>query len=225
VKTVEKIPLWKKWLSYLFDVRIESAASDLNPELHVLLCAGKLQLCTANAIYSYEDRYDNFRLLFKKINMISPKRASVLVLGLGMGSVPLLLEKTGMKIAHMTFVELDETVIYFAEKYQLHKLNIPYTVFCADAEGFVTQCTESYDLIISDVFVDDVIPMNLTEVPYLQKVKELLLEDGRLIYNCLASTKKDKQLSQAIFESAFVKVFPKSKLHHVWQNYMLVGDK
>ena len=48
-------PRWKQWLSYLFEMHIESAASEYNPHLYVSMKQGRYQLCTANAIYSYED--------------------------------------------------------------------------------------------------------------------------------------------------------------------------
>ena len=56
---VMKQPLWKRWLSYLFEIHVESTSSDYNPHLHVSLNNGRYQLSTANAIYSFEDLYDN----------------------------------------------------------------------------------------------------------------------------------------------------------------------
>ena len=88
-----KPPFWKKILSYFFEFHIESAPSEINPHLYVSLNRGRYQLSTANAIYSFEDLYDNFFDAFKKVNLDQYPIKNVLVLGLGLGSIPLMLEK------------------------------------------------------------------------------------------------------------------------------------
>ncbi|HAI57462.1 MAG TPA: hypothetical protein DCM04_05945, partial [Saprospirales bacterium] len=59
-----KTPKWKYLLSYLMEVHLESSSSEHNEYLHVSLNKGRLQLSTANAIYSYADKYENFYNIF-----------------------------------------------------------------------------------------------------------------------------------------------------------------
>ncbi len=217
------IPTWKYWLSYLMEVHIESAPSEINPHLYVSLRKGKIQLSTANAVYSYEDRYDNFRLLFEKIKIGERSFSSALILGLGLGSVPLLLSKNKVPLKHMTLVELDERVIYLAEKYMLSSINIPYTIICADAQHFVPLHSEKYDIILSDIFLDDLIPDYFLSLDYLESLKRLMHEESLLVVNTLASTKEDRKKAREYFEKVFTVAFPSAQWMHLWENYMLLN--
>lgn len=217
------IPKWKYWLSYLKEVHIESAPSDINPHLYVSLDRGRMQLCTENAVYSYEDRYDNFRLLFDQIDLPSQPFKKALLLGLGLGSVPLLIELSGLVLDEMSLVEIDENVIYLAEKYGLSRLSFPYTVYCTDAEIFVNVHQSKYDLILSDVFLDDTIPNYFMSSEYLERLSSLLNPEGLLIVNTLASTANDKKISSKYFEQVFSKVFSDGYKKHVWENYMMMN--
>ena len=87
-----KIPKWKKWLSYLMEWHIESAPSPINPHLYVSLKKGRYQLCTANAVYSYDELYNNFSDLFPQLKIEQLPGQRILVLGFGLGSIPLIIE-------------------------------------------------------------------------------------------------------------------------------------
>jgi len=76
-----KQPFWKKWYSYLDDVLIEQTESLYNEDLYVLLCKGRYQLCTNNAIYSYADKYENFKIAFDKLRIEEHDIEEVLILG------------------------------------------------------------------------------------------------------------------------------------------------
>ncbi|MEL7021873.1 MAG: hypothetical protein AAGK47_09700, partial [Bacteroidota bacterium] len=101
------VPTWKKWLSYLTEIHIESAPSEINPHLYVSLRRGRYQLCTANAIYSYEDLYSNFYKAFEQVNLHKIKGDRVLILGYGMGSIPYILEKKMNYDFNYTAIEID----------------------------------------------------------------------------------------------------------------------
>ncbi len=217
------IPAWKYGLSYLWEVHVESAPSMINPHMYVSLKNGRMQLCTKNAVYSYEDRYDNFRLLFKQIRLGDRAFERVLLLGLGLGSVPLLVELSGLSVEHMTFIEIDENVIYLAEKYGLNRLTTPYTTYCVDAQQFIKIHGEKYDLIISDIFIDDEIPTYFLSTAYLDSLDQLLAENGLIIINTLASTPEDRLKSDQYFNEIFQPKFDQGSKRHVWENYMLMN--
>ena len=111
-----KQPLWKRFLSYLFEIHIESTSSEYNPHLYVSLQKGRYQLSTANAVYSFEDLYDNFSDAFKEIDLDRLNIQNVLILGFGLGSIPIILEQNFKKKYHYTGVEIDEEVLYLAKK-------------------------------------------------------------------------------------------------------------
>ena len=72
---------------------------------------------------------------------------NVLVLGLGLGSIPLMLEKNFGKKYNYTAVEIDESVIYLASKYALPKLESNIQIICADAFAYVRQTEQKLSLI------------------------------------------------------------------------------
>ena len=214
---------WKKWLSYLTEFHVEDAPSEFNPELHVCLVNGRYQLCTENAIYSYADLYDNFSGAFAQLNLKERNIKKVLILGFGMASIPIILEKMGLDYAY-TAVEIDEQVIYLASKYELPYLRSPVQMICADAAQWVQISEEQFDLIAVDIFLDDVIPDRFTQSFFLENTKELLRPGGLLLYNRLANTETDLEKTRTFFEKPFKGVFPEGRYLEVGGNWMLVNE-
>src|SRR5690625_1004287 len=104
------LPNWKKWLSYLTPVHLETTGSAINDVLEVYLVRNRLRLTTHDAIYSYDDQYLNYTKTFKMLNLPADG-AEVLILGFGLGSIPIMLEKKFKKKYNYTAVEIDETVL------------------------------------------------------------------------------------------------------------------
>ncbi|TVQ51166.1 MAG: hypothetical protein EA362_00745 [Saprospirales bacterium] len=219
------IPRWKKWLSYLFEMHIESSPGDLNPHLYVSLKRGRFQLCTKNAVYSYEDKYDNFKRIFSQLNLDFLQNGNVLILGFGLGSVPILLKQIGLNELSITGIELDENVIYLASKYALNKIDYPTEMIETDAAAFIFSTYEQYDLVVVDVFVDDIIPEQCRNLEFLEACKDRLTENGILLFNALAATDEDKDEAEQLYFETFEKVFPTGKLVDVLGNYIFVSNK
>ena len=218
-----KIPGWKKCLSYLMEWHIESAPSPVNPHLYVSLSRGRFQLSTARAIYSYGDLYDNFARTFRKLDLEDLPVDRVLLLGLGLGSVPYMLEKTFGQNYHYTAVEIDEAVIYLAHKYVLSDLQSPIEVVCADALAFVAQCEDTFDLIAMDIFLDDIIPSDFESEAFLKELSRLLTPRGILLYNRLSRTTEDLSKTRAFYQGTFRRVFPAATYLDVNGNWMLLN--
>jgi len=216
---------WKKWASYVKEFHVESAPSEYNPHLYVSLVKGRYQLCTANAIYSFEDLYDNFSLAFNKIKLDEIPIKNVLVLGLGLGSIPIILERIHKKEYHYTLVEIDESVMYLAHKYGLNNINSSHETICADAHAFVMQCQQKFDMITMDVFLDDEIPHNFEDENYLERLKELLNPEGIILYNRLYHTPEDIKKTTAFYNNKFTNVFPEGGYVEVKGNWMLLNRK
>ena len=218
-------PSWKKILSHLFEFHIESAPSELNPHLYVSLSRGRYQLSTANAIYSFEDLYDNFFESFKKINLDKYPIQNVLILGFGLGSIPTMLEKNFEKKYKYTAVEIDESVIYLASKYALPELESPIEIICADAFAYVMQCQQKFDMICMDVFLDDIIPDAFEEDIFLRKLKTLVNKNGILLFNRLASKPQDIENTKIFYKKNFKPIFPNASYLDVNGNWMLLDRK
>ncbi len=216
-------PRWKKWLSYLFELPVEHLGSDLNPHLYVSLKQGRYQLCTAGAVYSFGDLYTNFYRAFEAVQLERLPGDEVLVLGLGLGSIPLMLEQNFRKAFHYTAVEIDEVVIELAGRYALDELEAGIDLICADAYAFVMQSERRFDLICMDVFLDDLVPSEFEDRLFLSALRRLLAPGGLLLYNRLAATPRDQRRSRQFFEEDFLSVFPEGYLLDVKGNYMLLN--
>jgi len=220
-----KPPFLKKIASHFHEFHIESAPSEINPHLYVSLTNGRYQLCTANAVYSYGDLYSNFAKSFDQLRPFLKDKMNVLVLGFGLGSIPFMLERNFKKRMYYTGVELDENVIYLAEKYVLDELQSPIQMICADALVFVAQSMDKYDLICMDVFLDDIVPYEFRKAEYLEDLKNLLEPNGLILYNRLALSDNDKQTTKWFYEETFKSIFPEGDYLDVGGNWMLMNRK
>lgn len=212
-------------MSYLAEIHIESTSSTYNPHLYVSLRRGRYQLSTANAIYSYADLYTNFDRAFQQIDLDQLVGNEVLVLGFGLGSIPIILEKKMKQDLNYTVVEIDEEVLYLANRYTLPDLTSSISTICTDAAIFVAQCTEQFDLICMDIFLDDTIPSQFESREFLTQLQSLLTPNGILLYNCLAAKQKDIAHTTHFYEQVFLSVFPHGTYLDVGGNWILVQRK
>jgi len=220
-----EIPKWKKWLSHIWELHIESAYSQYSEDLYVVLKRGRFQLCTSNAIYSFEDLYVNFSRSFDRLNIDKSAEMNVLVLGIGMGSIPMVMESHGFKKCHFTAIEIDDVVIDLLTRYGLDKIASPIEVYEADAISYVAISQESYDLIAIDLFINDIIPDNAQSTEFLNHIKAQLSDQGLLMMNHLSLTKVDREKGERFFNDVFKSVFPAADFIDVDGNWMLVNDK
>ena len=207
-------------ISFFNDVSLEVSGSDYNPHLEVLLVNGRHQLITKDAIYSFDDKYINFYESFRSINWKLFKPKNVLVLGLGLGSVNLMLEKHfGLK-AHFTNIEIDPEIVRLAEKYTLSKLKNPSEVIITDALNYCHIDDTQFDFIIMDVFQSADVPQKFEEESFLRKLQSKLTEEGLLLYNRINVNENDKKKNKA-FVPEFKKVFPNAKFKTIKDNLVL----
>lgn len=216
--------LFQKYLSYLADIPVESTHSALHETLEVHISKGRYRLCTPNAVYSWEDLYDNFQLAFEQIQWHKLNIQTVLVLGLGMGSVVQMLEKK-LGPLHFTCVELDEEVIRLCNKYIAPQLKSTMEVVHGDAELFVSITEEEWDLVIVDLFVDDIIPHAFTKRHFLTHCARITHLDGLMLYNCLADNSEDIEVAKRFYAEKWKEEFPQGSYLDVHRNWILVSDQ
>ena len=217
-------PAWRYYLSYLFEQRLESGRSEQTEHVEVLLRKGKLLLQANGAVYSWEDNYYNFREAFAALDWDRLPGNSVLVLGLGLGSVVQLAEEAFGQRLHYTAVEYDAVIAELAEHYLLYRLTSPVTTIIADAVAFVETCEDRFDLILVDLFVDDQVPEATADVAFLADLAELLRPGGCLISNRLAFRDKERVLSERYFDEVFRSVFAEAGRLRLPTNDMLFSE-
>ena len=215
---------WQRARSYMSEVEMETTESNYNDLLRVVLRRGRYQLQTRHAIYSYGDLYDNFRKTFEKIRITNLPVKNVLILGVGLGSIPFMLEKKFRKNYAYTGVEIDGTVLQLAQKYVLDDLKSPMMFHLTDAEIFVSMCREKFDLICMDVFIDDKVPSGCETLVFLQQLKKILTpQTGILLFNKLAATPSDRQRSGIFLDTKFKKIFTNADFIEIAGNYILIN--
>lgn len=219
-----KVSWWQRLFSYITEIHIQTVVGEYNPILQVSLVQNRLQLSTENAIYSFDDLYLNFRRAFKKITL-PPDGSSHLLLGLGLGSVPYILEKHFDKKYHTTAVELDEEVIGLASGFTFPRLESKIEVVHADAEIFVQSTETTYDLITVDLFLDDVIPPYFEKLEGLKRLRILLNPGGQVLINRLYRNGSDRIKTGNFYRNIFQKVFKNETYLDVQGNWILVGYK
>jgi len=218
------IPVWKKYLSYFKDVSLEETSSQYNAFLEVLLVNGRKQLVTEDAIYSFDDKYENFNQTFKQINWQKKVGDEALVLGLGLGSVILLLEKFHKVSFNYTAVEIDPEICLLAQKYTLSNLSSFVETLNTDAYLYLQASDKKFDLVIMDVFENALIPENFQSIEYLKMLESKLNKSGILLYNRMNKTDDDR-FQNMQFEKKYSSVFPEYEILEIKDNIILVNDK
>lgn len=210
-------------LSFFYELPIEKKSSSINPSLEVTYHKGNYKLATRNAIYSFGTQYTVFADAFRILKIPSRNIPTVLCLGFGLGSIPVIIEKKNSNsVQHYVGVEIDPVIIELAKKYLNKNILQKTEIICSDAFNFINNCERHFDLIAVDIFVDDEVPEKFEQKEFLVKVKDLLSENGILLYNRIAGKKFQKKKSMDFFNKEFKGIFSSSRMLQLNKNIMLV---
>lgn len=179
--------------------------SQFSGEVAVSFNKGQHKLSTKNAIYSFGKNYTSFDIAFKSIDIQNKKIESVLILGFGLGSVVDLLENHPT-IKNISAVDADKVIIDLAKKYLQSNLKNKIEYICDDAEKFGLNTKQKFDLVLFDVFIDDLTPMPFIQINFLSILKNLVATDGILIFSKIDDSNKSK-IENVQFEKKFNTVF------------------
>jgi len=216
-------PVWKKILSYFIEFSIEKSSSEHNPYLEVKLVEGRHQLLTKEAIYSFDDKYENFNYAFKKINWDILEGNRILVLGLGLGSVIYILENKFHKKLDYTAIEIDPEICRLAHQYTLAYIDSFVEVITANGMDFLLSTEEKYDLIIMDIFQSAIIPEIFQTKDYLELLKQKLNVNGFILYNRMNISDTDLESNQQ-FRNIFLNCFKNMQEIKVKDNLIFISD-
>jgi spermidine synthase len=185
--------------SYIFPITVLKTESPFNPVLEVMLINGNYTLNSEHTNYSHGSLYSVFEKLFQKLNLDWEKVHDVLILGYGAGSIAEIIvqHKPDCKI---TGVEIDAKVIEISEQYFKLKEFKNVNVYCSSAQEYMASCMDSFDLIIIDLFIDQLVPREAETEAFLQQVKQALKPGGRVIFNKVTYTKAINDESPIVTE-------------------------
>ncbi len=190
--------------SFFSDIVIEKTTSQYNYPLEVLLYNGKYMLNSPHATYSYEDKYSSYKDALDRIKPELKTVNSVLILGLGLGSIAQMLQKIHHVNGPIDCVEFDNIIIQLAEKYyptknDFSQLNIHHS----DALEWILENVKQFDLITVDLFIDKRVPEQFHDEQFLEVLKKALSSKGILLF----STLKENYFTETVLHENLQKVF------------------
>lgn len=171
---------WKKWLSYLVP-QTKYIESEVSGRLEVGWRDGKKVLDNGRVNYSYGGLQKVLSYGLEQIPLDSVR--SVLVLGMGGGSVIESL-RTKFKYTHpIVAVEIDPVVIEIAEEEFGIAAYSDLEVVCADAGEFMESTKQTFDLIIVDLFIGEHVPERFYEKAFWQDIEKHTNKSGKVLFN------------------------------------------
>lgn len=156
-------------------------------------------LNTRNATYSFEDKYTSFRSALRTIESDIPTYKNALVLGLGLGSIPQLLQGEHHYRNTIDCVEFDAVIIglakkYYPTKFDFGKLHIHH----ADAFDWIMENHQTFDLITMDLFIDKRVPKKFHSIAFLEKLRSAISPNGILL---LSRLKENSNIESQLWEN------------------------
>mgnify|MGYP001072122832 CR=1 FL=1 len=189
------LPIMIRHLSYLYPIT-KKVESDKNGILEITWHNGKKHLNSKNANYSYGSLQRILKFGLEKIDL--SKINSVLLLGLGGGSVIETLRKDFDYQKHISAIEIDPVIIDLAkEEFQLKIFN-NLDIICDDALHFVEKNNNTFDLIIIDLFIDTQVPNQFLELPFWEHILQRKSANGVILFNATLENSLGKKLESII---------------------------
>ena len=206
----------KRLLSYVYPIT-KKVTSEFNDTLEITWYNGKKYLNTKNANYSYGSLQEILKTGLKKINLTNCN--TILVLGLGGGSVIETLQQDFNFQGHITALDIDPVILKIAA----NEFNITesknLTIVCEDAFSFMKENNKQFDLIIIDLYIDILVPSVFLELPFWEHI--IKANSKNILFNAsLENTENDK--IAAIITMLSIQNFEIEKLEKVQDTNTLV---
>jgi len=185
--------------------RVALTSSAHHPHLEVSWVRGRKILDGATVNYSFGGLHDVFDEAFERLDVSRRPIRSVLVLGLGVGSVVHLLRRDHGVRAPITAVELDPVMVDVARRhFDLDRWS-NLEVVIDDAVAWARASRARFDLVVVDLFLEAHIPAPCRSPDFLRALRDRVAPGGLLLYNVVASRPEQRESASEIagaFESA-----------------------
>ncbi|WP_299248966.1 fused MFS/spermidine synthase [uncultured Aquimarina sp.] len=185
----------KKIVSYIWPLT-KKIQSKINGTLEVTWMNGKKVLDSETANYSYGSLQRILDYGLSKIYFDS--KSSVLLLGMGGGSVIDTLRNRYKHSGHITAVEIDPIIIQLAKDEFNITENKELLIISDDALNFVSNCQNSFDLIIIDLFIDLKVPIEFYQISFWDQLIELMSPKGNVLFNAGIQLDDDSDIQSII---------------------------
>jgi spermidine synthase len=180
---IARISWFQKVLSFLFPIVLKEMDSPLY--IQFVLKNNKILLNSQNANqsngtlkYALHHAFSHFKW-YEKTNV-----NQILILGFGLGSAYDLLSPIYPN-AKFVGIENNEVIYNFYENNSPHRPQLKLHLI--DAQDFITQCKDCFDLILIDIFNDEEIPDFIIHPSFWEQCHQALNPNGALLWNTLIS--------------------------------------
>ncbi|AUC77238.1 spermidine synthase [Olleya sp. Bg11-27] len=215
--------MMKKLLSFIWP-QTTKIGTDFNGVLEVTWINGRKVLDSKNANYSYGTLQ---RILETGLSKIDIKNSqSILLLGLGGGSIVHSLKNKFDYKGTLDVLEIDEKVISIAKnEFNLSSFD-NINIFNCDALDFVNMCTSHYDVIIVDLFIDQEVPSQFLTEAFSNHLAQITNPKGTILYNLGINLDKQDKQYQVITYFKNHSLFTCTVLEHVTgTNTLMIAKK
>lgn len=151
--------------------------------------------------------------------LFQQKQSSVMVVGLGGGSMIHFLQKYDPKVS-VEAVEIDPVVVELAERYFAVRPKENVRLIVADAFDHLKKTKKKYDTIYMDAFLkpsastdDTGVPLNLRTQAFYQELQALLTDEGSVVFNINPHDQMQADIAtiRAAFPQTYVFSLPSSE--------------
>lgn len=215
--------------SWFLPELVEEVDSSINGKIQVVRSGSRYRLMAGGLIQSGGVLREIWNKGLKQVKErpgLSSKSRSfrvgqVLILGLGGGTAARLVAKLWPE-AKMTGVEIDPIMIRLGKKYfDLDRFE-QLTIVQADAFEWVKDQRDTFDLVLVDMYLGELIPEQSEQPKFLQDLQSILATPGKVIFNRLFYD-QHRQTAEA-FVKTVEKEFGGVELVHAWSNLLVLVE-
>ena len=174
-----------RWLSHLWPITIQTAESQMG-EVSIRWENGHKVLNSKNGNQSFGSLHEVWVQTFNAIGLEKLNAGSVLLLGLGGGSVPYILRRNWQIEGPITIIELDPQMIRIAKEHfglnELHNVN----VIQGDAIIQLHSLKKRFDLIVIDLFSDLDMARGVETNGFAHGLRDRCNDGGIVCFNTVA---------------------------------------
>jgi len=182
-------------LSYIYPIT-KKVESKYSGTLEITWHNGKKHLNTKNANYSYGSLQKILKFGLHKIDLSNCNK--ILILGLGAGSVIETLIKDFKYKNHITALDIDPVIIEIAKAEFNLSENKNLKIICENANSFMKRNKNLFDLIIVDLFIDDLVPSEIYKLSFWERITKSNSSKGSILFNASLQDENTKALSDIL---------------------------
>lgn len=212
----------QRLLSYIFPIRILKTKGEGKKPLKLILYKGQTQLAYGNVYYSDGLDYFPFRKAFHHLGNAVNAFQHILVLGSGIGSIAMVLnDMYPQQRKCYQFVDIDSTILALCKANLKNYSNVMGKYALQDAIMFMHTTQVPYDCICVDVFNEHIVPKQILQEGFINRVFEQLVIGGYVILNLMFQGDVQKMG----FESILQRHDPDFKAINTRNNIIYIAQK